>query len=135
MAKRKSTKDQQNIHIKLKTRVDLMCSGRVSSSCSTSDTRRVNLVTNPEISQQWGKDREVFTTSGTYPWSFVIQIFHSGQVSHSVVFLVFHIISKKTMWNMITLLMLMYETYVIWLTDGLGVMVLNATFNNISVIS
>jgi hypothetical protein len=22
---------------------------------------------------------EVFTTSGTYPWSFVTQIFHSGQ--------------------------------------------------------
>jgi hypothetical protein len=28
------------------------------------------------------KDREVFTTSGTYPWSFVTQIFHSGQPSH-----------------------------------------------------
>jgi hypothetical protein len=25
-----------------------------------------------------GKDREVFTTSGTYPWSFVTQIFHKG---------------------------------------------------------
>jgi len=24
----------------------------------------------------------VFTISGTYPWSFVIQIFHSGQPSH-----------------------------------------------------
>jgi hypothetical protein len=24
----------------------------------------------------------VFTTSGTYPWSFVIQIFHNGQPSH-----------------------------------------------------
>jgi hypothetical protein len=24
----------------------------------------------------------VFTTSGTYPWSFVTQIFHSGQSSH-----------------------------------------------------
>jgi len=24
----------------------------------------------------------VFTTSGTYPWSFVTQIFHSGQPSH-----------------------------------------------------
>ena len=37
----------------------------------------------------------MFTTSGTYPWSFVTQVFHSGQVSHSVVFLVFHFISKK----------------------------------------
>jgi hypothetical protein len=31
----------------LKTRGELGCSGRVSSSCSTSDTCRVNLVTNP----------------------------------------------------------------------------------------
>ena len=30
----------------LKSGVELGCSGRVSSSCSTSDTRRVNLVTN-----------------------------------------------------------------------------------------
>ena len=28
------------------------CSGRVSSSCSTSGTRRVNLVTNPVISRE-----------------------------------------------------------------------------------
>ena len=59
-----------------------MCSGRVSSSYSTIDTRRVNLVTNPVISREWGKDREVFITSGTYPWSFVTQIFHNGQPSH-----------------------------------------------------
>ena len=59
-----------------------MCSGRVSSSCSTSGTRRVNLVTNPVESREWGKDREVFTTSGTYPWSFVTQIFHSCRPSH-----------------------------------------------------
>jgi hypothetical protein len=31
----------------LKTGGELRCTGRVSSSCSTSDTRRVNLVTNP----------------------------------------------------------------------------------------
>ena len=55
---------------------------KASSSCSTSGTRRVNLVTNPVISRECGKDREVFTTSGTYPWSFVIQIFHNGQPSH-----------------------------------------------------
>jgi len=31
----------------------------------------------------------VFTTSGTYPWSFVTQIFHNGQVSSiSVIFLI-----------------------------------------------
>jgi hypothetical protein len=47
---------------------------------STSGTRRVNLVTNPVISRAWGKDREVFTTSGTYPWSYVTQIYHNGQL-------------------------------------------------------
>jgi hypothetical protein len=57
----------------------LSCSGRVSSCCSTIGTRRVNLITNPVISHQRGKDREVFTTSGTHPWSFVTQILYSGQ--------------------------------------------------------
>jgi len=78
--------DQQNTYktkdrvtrTPLKTGDDLRCSGRVSSSCSTSDTRRVNLVTYTVISHKRGKDREVFT-SGTYPWSFVTQIFHNGQ--------------------------------------------------------
>jgi hypothetical protein len=65
----------------LKTGGELRCSGRVSSPCSTSDTRRVNLVTNPVISHERGKDQEMFTTSGTYPWSFVTHIFHSGQPS------------------------------------------------------
>ena len=75
------TKDRETRTL-LKTEGELRCSGRVSSSCSTSGTRRVNLVTNPLISREWGKDREVFPTSGTYPWSFVTQIFHSGQPSH-----------------------------------------------------
>ena len=66
----------------LKTGVELGCSGKVGSSCSTGDTRRVYLVTNPFISHEWGKDREVFTTGGTYPWSFVTQIFRNGQPSH-----------------------------------------------------
>ena len=48
----------------LKTGDELRCSEKVSSSCSTSDTRRVNLVTTPVISHEWRKDREVFTTSG-----------------------------------------------------------------------
>jgi hypothetical protein len=34
-----------------------MLSGRVSSSCSTSGTRRVNLVTNPVISHKRRKER------------------------------------------------------------------------------
>ena len=66
----------------LKPGGELRCSGRVSSSCSTSCTCRVNLVTNPVRSHEWGKDREVLTTSGTYPWSLVTQIFHNGQPSH-----------------------------------------------------
>ena len=48
---------------------ELRCSGRVGSFCSTSDTRPVNLVANPVISHERGKDGEVCTTSGTYPWS------------------------------------------------------------------
>jgi hypothetical protein len=65
----------------LKTGGERRCFGRVSSSFSTSGTRRVNLVTNLVINHERGKDREVFTTSGTYPWSFVTQIFHNGQPS------------------------------------------------------
>ena len=63
----------------LKTGGELRFSERVSSSCSTSDSRRVNLVTNPMISHERRKDREVLTTSGTYPWSFMTHIFHNGQ--------------------------------------------------------
>jgi hypothetical protein len=36
----------------LKTGAELMYSGRVSSSCSTSGTRRANIVTNPIISRK-----------------------------------------------------------------------------------
>ena len=43
-----------------------MCSGRVGSSCFTSGARRFNIVTNPVTSHEWGKDREVSTTSETY---------------------------------------------------------------------
>ena len=43
------TKDRVT-RIPLKTGGELRCSGRVSSSCTTSGTRRVNLVTNPVIS-------------------------------------------------------------------------------------
>ena len=35
------------------------CSEKVGSSCSTSGTCRVNLVTNPVISHEWVKDLEV----------------------------------------------------------------------------
>jgi len=38
------------------------CSGRVNSSCSTCDTHRITLVTNPVTSHEWEKDRIVNTT-------------------------------------------------------------------------
>jgi len=63
MAKRKRTNnDLQNIHIKdrvtrnpLKTGGKLRWPGRVGSSCSTSGTHRVNLVTKPVISHEYKK--------------------------------------------------------------------------------
>jgi hypothetical protein len=58
---------------------ELRCSGRVSSSCSTSGTRRANLVTKVVVIHKWGKDREVFMTSETLSWSFVTQKLHNGQ--------------------------------------------------------
>ena len=75
------TKDRKT-RTPLKTRRYLRCSGKVGSSCSTSGARRINLVTNPMISDEWARDREVFTTNGTYPWSFVTQICNRGQPSH-----------------------------------------------------
>jgi hypothetical protein len=44
----------------LKTGGKLVCSRRVGSSCSTSGTLRVNLVTNPVISHKWGKNWSLF---------------------------------------------------------------------------
>jgi hypothetical protein len=75
------TKDRVT-RTQLKTGGEFRCSGRVGSFCSISDTRHVNLVTNAVISHEWGKDREVLTIRGTYPWSFVTQIFHSDQSNH-----------------------------------------------------
>ena len=43
----------------LKPGDELGCSRRVSSSCSTSGTRRDTLVTNPVISHEWENDRIV----------------------------------------------------------------------------
>ena len=58
----------------LKTGREIRWSGRVGSSYSTRDTRRINLVTNPVISHERGKDREVFATSGTYLWSYALLV-------------------------------------------------------------
>jgi len=56
--------------------------GRVSSSCSTNGSRRVTLATNSVICHEWGEDRVVITTNGTYSWLFVTQIFRNGQIDH-----------------------------------------------------
>jgi len=34
------------------------------------------------ISHEWGKDRSVIATNGTYPWLFVTQILRKGYQSH-----------------------------------------------------
>jgi hypothetical protein len=47
-------------------------------------TGRVNLVTNPVISHEWGKDREVFATSRIYLSSFVTHIFRNGEPSQCI---------------------------------------------------
>ena len=106
MAKRKAPKDKQRstkhahktkdrvTRTPLRTGGELMCPGRVGSSCSTSGIRRVNLVTNPVISHELRKDRAVFTTSGTYQWSFVTQIFHSGQLSNGGDCKIFEVITS-----------------------------------------
>jgi hypothetical protein len=60
----------------------------LSSRCCTCDVYIFQLIQysracGPVISHEWGKDREVLTTSGRYPWSFVTRIFDNGQLSHS----------------------------------------------------
>ena len=50
-----------------KTGGELMCSGRVSSSCSTSDNRRVNLVTNGEC-RVWNRNCLPFCCLWVNPW-------------------------------------------------------------------
>ena len=61
---------------------ELRCYRGVRRSCSTGGICRVTLVANPVISHELGKDRDVVTTSGTYPWSYVILIFRSGAPSN-----------------------------------------------------
>ena len=51
MAKQRSTKHTHKTKDRV-ARGELMCSGRVSSSCSANGTRRVNIVTNAVISHE-----------------------------------------------------------------------------------
>jgi len=90
--KQRSTKHKYKIkdrvtRTSLKTRGELRCSERESSF------RRVSLVANPVIRHEWGKDWEVFATSGTYSWSFVTQIFNKVQPSHGCDRNIFEIMS------------------------------------------
>ena len=75
--KRQKTKDGAT-PTPQKTGTELMCSGRVNSSCSTRGSHRVTLVTNPVISQDRETDWIVITTNGTNLWSFVIEILCKG---------------------------------------------------------
>ena len=74
MAKGKRTKGQTTIYNtqKTKDRVtwtplntggELRCFGRVNSSCSTSGTRRINVVTKPVISHKCEKNLDVLKDS------------------------------------------------------------------------
>ena len=56
---------------------ELVCSGRISSSCSTNDTRLATLVTNPMIYHEWWRHQIMITKDGTYLWSFVTHIFRN----------------------------------------------------------
>ena len=83
---RRTNNDLQNTTHKTKDRVtrtplstgcEIKCSGRVSSSCSSSDTSRVTLVTNLVISYERGQDPKMITESETYS-SCVTQMFRNG---------------------------------------------------------
>ena len=43
--------------------------------CSTSGARCATLATNHVLSHEGGKNKVMMTTSRTYPWSFMTQIF------------------------------------------------------------
>ena len=76
--------DSQNYRssdmIPTEIRGELGCSERVSSSCSTSDTHRVNLVTNPVMLLMRKGSGSIYYKLNI-SWSFVTQIFHNGQPS------------------------------------------------------
>ena len=75
MVKRKLTIEQHEHHW---DQGELMLSGRISSQCSTSNTRHITLAEIPLINHEWGRDWIVNTTNEIYSWSFVTQIFRNG---------------------------------------------------------
>ena len=155
MAKRKSTKGKKRstkhtyktkdrvTWTPLKTGGEHRCSGRVSSSYSASGNRRVNLDTNQVISREWGKDWVVLTTSGTYPRSFVTQIFHNNhhnnQSSHGGDPNIFEVMTstlpKGTLGSVATLLAAtLYQGEVPggWMSSVLGLPTCNNSYNAIT---
>ena len=90
--KQRSTKHTHKIKYRvtrtpLKRGGELRCSGRVGSSCSSKDTRHVNLVTNSVISHEWGNNYDMrhldialsvlsFTASD-YPFSTFKRVFQN----------------------------------------------------------
>jgi hypothetical protein len=96
-----------------KNRDELMCPGKVSSSCSTSGTRCVNLITNPVISHAWGKDWEVEHIGGE-PVQFIQQF--SSKCIHKYIISINTMVATKLpffwlpLWYLQTLLLNQPET-------------------------
>ena len=65
----KNTPQKTNDRTILKNGGELKYYGKVSRSCSTCGTCSFSLVTNPVISHEGGKDRNVSKKNGAYPWS------------------------------------------------------------------
>jgi hypothetical protein len=65
-------------HQPLKNRSEFMCSGKVSSCCSTTGTRRATHCGKSIICHEWREGVIVITTNRTYPRSFVTQILRNG---------------------------------------------------------
>ena len=82
MAKRKRTKGQTTIYYRIHRKL------KIEQTNTTKVLRKdkqfalyqwhVNLETNPVVSHERANDQEVRTTSGTYSWSFLTQIFRNG---------------------------------------------------------
>ena len=75
---KRTNNDPQNMHIKLKIEEQQLYYNRCYLRWSTGGTRYATLATNTVISHEWGKERIVITTNGTYTWSFVPQILRKG---------------------------------------------------------
>ena len=109
MAKRKRTKGQKTIYkhtyktkdrvtrTPLKTGDELRCSGRVRSSCCTSDTRRVNLVTNPVITlHEVQYDQKCTTNTITIITLYYMSICICKQGNNEIIMYGWHIFNSSS---------------------------------------